>query len=287
MPVRVLTICCVLGAVLPACAGDWPTFRGTDRTAVSPETGLLQKWPAAGPPLLWKTEGAGRGYTSMAIKSGRMYVLGDGVADAPDTDEYLICYNVADGRRLWQTKLGAPWNEGKANWQSSRSTPSVDEARVYAVTPAGELVCCDAATGAELWRKNLKSDFGGSKADNWGYSESVLLDGDRLICTPGGDQNTMVALDKVTGETIWSVARAGDTGAGHSSIVISDVGGIKVYVQTTGAGALGVRDDGTLMWSYPIERTTAVAPTPIIRDDLVFFAAGYKRGGALLRQVAG
>ena len=284
---RLIVMGGLLGVALSASAGDWPTFRGTDRSAVAPDTGLLQEWPTEGPPLLWETQGSGRGYSSMAIKNGRMYVLGDGVADAPDADEYLICYDIADGKRLWQSRMGAPWTEGKPNWQSSRSTPSADDTHVYAVTPAGELVCCDAATGAEQWRKNFKTDFGGSKADHWGYSESVLLDGDRLICTPGGDQNTMVALNKQTGEIIWSVARPGDTGAGHSSIVISQVLGMKVYVQTTGAGALGVRDDGQLMWSYPIERTTAVAPTPIIRGDLVFFAAGYKRGGALLKQVAG
>jgi len=270
-----------------AFSGDWPTFRGTDRTAVSKETDLLQSWPEGGPPVVWSVEGTGRGYTSLAIKNGRMYLVGDKVADVPDKDEYLLCYDIATGQRIWQAKLGAPWNEGKDNWQSSRGTPSVDDERVYALTANGELACCDAATGSEQWRKSLQTDFGGSKADRWGYSESVLLDGDRLICTPGGETNTMVALDKQTGEKIWSVAREGDTGAGHASIVISEVGGVKVYVQTTGKGALGVRDDGVLMWSYPIERTTAVIPTPIIRDDLVFFAAGYKRGGALLRQVAG
>jgi len=128
----------------------------------------------------------------------------------------------------------------------------------------------------------------GKKGDGWGYGESVLIDGDRLICTPGGTENTMVALDKSNGDMIWSCVREDDRGAGHASIVISEVGATKVYVQTTASGALGVRaSDGKLMWSYEIEKTTAVIPTPIIRDDLVFFTAGYGRGGALLKQNAG
>ncbi|HUY88741.1 MAG TPA: PQQ-binding-like beta-propeller repeat protein [Pirellulales bacterium] len=268
-------------------AADWPTFRGADRTAVSKETGLLEAWPEEGPPLVWQVEGTGRGYTSLAIVGDRIYLVGDGVADVEDQDEYLLCHDRKTGARLWATKTGPAWNSGNPAWQSSRSTPTVDQDRVYALTATGDLICCDAASGAERWRENLKTDFGGKKADGWGYSESVLVDGDKLICTPGGEQTTMAALDKLTGETIWTTVREGDRGAGHVSAVIAEVGGVRVYVQTTGGGALGVRaSDGKLLWSYPIDKTTAVAPTPIISGDLVFFSAGYKRGGALLKQIA-
>lgn len=270
-----------------ATAGDWPTFRGPDRTAVSKETDLLQEWPAGGPPLVWKATGTGRGYTSLAISKGRIYLVGDGISDVEGTDEHLMCLSVEDGKRLWAVKTGPAWNQGNPTWQSSRSTPTVDGDRVYVLTANGELVCCDSAAGTEKWRKNLKTDFGGNKADQWGYSESPLIDGEHLICTPGGEKATIVALNKLTGETVWSTVREGDRGAGHASIVISEVGGVRVYVQMTGSGALGVRaSDGKLMWSYPIDKTTAVIPTPIVRDDLVFFAAGYKRGGALLKQEA-
>jgi outer membrane protein assembly factor BamB len=129
-------------------------------------------------------------------------------------------------------------------------------------------------------------DLGGKKDDPWGFSESVLIDGDNLICTPGGEQATMVALNKMTGELLWKTVRPGDRGAGHASIVISEIGPNRVYVQTTGSGALGVSaKDGKLLWSYPIDKTTAVIPTPIVRDDLVFMPVGYARGGALLRQI--
>jgi outer membrane protein assembly factor BamB len=265
--------------------GSWPTFRGPQRTAVAPDKDLLAEWPEGGPKLVWKTAGAGRGYSSLAIAGGRIYTLGDAPSTADDQDEYLVCFNQADGKQLWKTKTGEAWNEGKPAWQSSRSTPTVDGDQVYVITPHGMLVSCR-TSGEELWRFDLEKDFAGKKADGWGYSESVLIDGERLVCTPGGPTNTMVALDKTTGSTRWTTARAEDRGAGHSSIVISNVGGTRVYVQSTGSGAMGVRAaDGKLLWTFDIDQTTAVIPTPIVRDDLVFFVSGYGRGGALLKQV--
>jgi outer membrane protein assembly factor BamB len=279
--------------MLPALAlgVDWPTFRGSDRTGVSHETGLLQEWPAEGPPLAWEAKGLGRGYSSVVVADGKIYVLGDGLSslqDKEDKDEYLVCLDEKEGKELWKAHTGTPWNSGQPSWQSSRATATVDGELVYVVTPQGELFAFETKEGALRWRKSFRGEFEGVKADSWGYSESVLIDGDKLICTPGGTVNTMVALDKRTGEVIWKVVRPEDRGAGHSSPVIAEVGGVRVYVQSTGSGPMGVRaSDGTLLWSWPIERTTAVIPTPIIRDDLVFFVAGYKRGGALLRQVPG
>lgn len=269
---------------LTAQENEWPTFRGADRTGVSPDTGLLDSWPDAGPELIWETEGAGRGYASVAIAGGKLYTLGDGVDG--DADEYLTCFDQATGKQLWKSKTGPAWNNGKAYWQSSRSTPTIDGDRIYVISPYGKLFCVG-SDGKEKWQVDLKAKFGGKKADSWGYSESVLIDGDNLICTPGGAQNTMVALNKKTGKKVWSTSRKNDRGAGHASVVISEIGSNRVYVQTTGSGAMGVRaSDGKLLWTYDIERTTAVIPTPIIRDDLVFFSVGYKRGGALLRQSA-
>lgn len=267
---------------------DWPTFRGPGRTATSPDTGLMQQWPEGGPPLVWQSTGAGRGHASLAIAGDRIYTLGDGSSLADDKDEYLLCFDRQNGKPVWKTKAGPPWTKGAPNWHSSRSTPSVDGGMVYALTAGGDLFACDTATGEERWRKNLKADFDGQKGDSWGYSESVLIDDDLLICTPGGEQNTLVALDKRTGEKRWSTSRPGDSGAGHASIAIATIGETRVYVQDTASGPLGVAaTDGRLLWEYAIPRTTAVCPTPIVRGDLVFFSAGYKRGGALLKQVPG
>ena len=267
-------------------AESWPTFRGADRTAVAPDTKLLDAWPADGPPLAWQTAGAGRGYASLAISDDRIFTLGDGLSTAADKDEYLSCFDRQTGRQLWKTKTGGPWTDGQESWRSSRSTPTVDGGLVYVVTPFGSLVACTTKDGREAFRVDLPKQFGGKKGDAWGYSESVTIDGNRLVCTPGGEQATMVALDKKTGRPLWTCPVPGDRGAGHSSVVVAEPKGRRVYVQTTAGGAIGVdAKTGKLLWTYPIDQTTAVIPTPIVRDDLVFFAAGYGRGGALLRQL--
>jgi len=268
-------------------ASDWPTFRGPDRSGVSKETGLLAKWPTDGPPLVWKTRGAGRGYASLAIAGDRIFTLGDGPSNAGDKNEYIVCFDRQTGKRVWSTKTGKPWTSGHPTWQSSRSTPTVDGNLVYVVTPFGYLICLDTASGAEKWRKGLRGDFAGQKGDGWGYSESVLIDGDRLICTPGGPTATMIALDKHTGAgPMWTAKRDGDRGAAHPSIMISEVGGTRVYVQNTASGPMGVRaEDGKLLWTYAVAPVPAIAPTPIIRGDLAYFSMGYNRGGILFRQV--
>ena len=273
---------------LTAAAADWPTFRGADRTALAPDTDLLESWPADGPPLVWETTGAGRGYASPAIAGDRIFTLGDGLSTADDADEYLSCFDRSTGRQLWKTKTGGPWTSGQESWQSSRSTPTVDGAMVYVLTPFGQLVACLVKDGREVFRVDLTKQFGGTKGDSWGYSESVTIDGNKLVCTPGGPQATVVAIDKKSGRLIWACPVPNDPGAGHASIVIAKVGGRPVYVTTTAGGAVGIdAKTGKLLWTYPIEQTTAVIPTPIVKDDLVFFAAGYRRGGALLRQVPG
>jgi outer membrane protein assembly factor BamB len=291
---RCLILCVhfVLAAIMSGAVGvaaesaRWPTFRGPERTAVAPDTGLLKQWPEGGPKLVWETAGAGRGYSSLAIAGGKIYTLGDELSTGDDKDEYLTCFDAATGQRVWKTKTGPAWNSGNTAWQSSRSTPTLDGERVYVLTPHGLLVCCESAAGNELWHKDLKKDLGGRKGDGWGYSESVLIDGERLVCTPGGEKNTMMALDKLTGDELWNAPRSGDRGAGHASIVVATIGELRVYVTTTASGAMGVQaQTGRLLWKYDIDRTTAVIPTPIVRDNLVFFTAGYGRGGALLRQV--
>jgi outer membrane protein assembly factor BamB len=286
---RLSALVAIFAAVLPlACRADWPTFRGVDRSAVAPDTDLLEVWPAEGPPVVWETAGAGRGYASPAIAGERIFTLGDGLSTAADGAEYLSCFDRGTGRQLWKTKTGEPWTSGQESWQSSRSTPTVDGAMVYVLTPFGQVVACLVKDGREVFRVDLAQQFGGTKGDSWGYSESVTIDGNKLVCIPGGPQATVVALDKKSGRLIWACPVPNDPGAGHASIVTAAVGGRRVYVTTTAGGAIGVdAKTGKLLWTYPIERTTAVIPTPIVKGDLVFFSAGYKRGGALLRQVPG
>ena len=195
-----LGVVCVLAwsatlgwAALPE--DSWPTFRGPPRTAVSPDIGLLTEWPTDGPKLLWQAAGAGRGYSSLAIAGGRIYTLGDAPSTADDEDEYLVCFDQTDGKQLWKTKTGPAWNEGKPTWQSSRSTPTVTAIVCMLSPPSRRLDLLPNQRPGAVAQGPAK-EFEGKKADGWGYSESVLIDGDKLVCTPGGPTNTMVALEQ-------------------------------------------------------------------------------------------
>jgi outer membrane protein assembly factor BamB len=153
---------------------------------------------------------------------------------------------------------------------------------VYVLGSTGDLTCLSAADGKTVWSKNLVTDFGG-KVPTWGYSESVLIDGDHVVCTPGS-KGGMIALHKKTGETVWQCTEFDDP-AGYSSIVAADVGGVRQYVQQTMASGLGVRaKDGKLLWKVgEIGRRTAVIPTPVVYKDHVFFTAGYGAGSELFK----
>lgn len=272
-------------APAPASAEGWSQWRGPDRTGVSRETGLLSKWPTGGPKLVWEAKGAGRGYGQVTVSKGKVFVLGDGLSTAEDKDEYVSCFDEQSGKQLWMTKLGPAWNAGAPSWQSSRSTPTIVGDDLYVVTPHGVLVCLETQKGTLVWKTDLKKDLKGVKGDGWGYSEAPLIDGDRVIVTPGGSKATMAALDRKKGEVVWTTEVAGDNGAGHASIVVSEVGGVRVYVNTTANHVIGVQaNDGKLLWKHKHKGSTAVIPTPIVRDDLVFYAAGYGAGGGLLRQ---
>ncbi len=160
-------------APAPAVKDEWSQFRGPQRNGVATDTGLLTAWPKSGPKLVWEAKGAGRGYSSLAIAGGRVYTMGDGPTINNDKDEYVVCFEEATGKPVWKTRRGPPWTSGSESRQSSRSTPTVAGDLLFALTPQGNLVRLETSNGKERWRKQMK-DLGGRKADNWGYSESVL-----------------------------------------------------------------------------------------------------------------
>ena len=266
-----------LSFVSTTAARDWPSWRGPDRTAIAPETGLLKEWPADGPPLVWQADGFGRGYSSMAIVGDRIFTMGSRKGGCD-----LIAADRATGKELWSVRVG----KGNPN-----CTPTVDGDLVFALGREGDLVCANALSGSILWQKSFARDFGGKMMSGWGYSESPLVDGDRLICTPGAEDAVIVALDKRSGDVIWKSTMPADggnrgkDGAGYSSVVISNAAGVKQYIQLTGRGVISVAaDDGRHLWSYNrIANGTANIPTPIIKDDYVFCSTGYGTGAALLQ----
>lgn len=264
-------------------AVDWPQWRGPHRDGISHESGLTEQWPADGPPLVWKAGGLGRGFSSVAVSGNRIFTMGD-----RDDGQFVIALSPKDGKELWRTRIGDVWEP--QGYAGPRCTPTVDGDRVYVIGPHGDLVCLAAANGKEIWHRNLKSDFGGRMHSGWGYSESPLVDGDRLVCTPGGADAALVALDKQTGTEIWrsaipAIGEGGGDGAAYSSIVIGNGGGVRQYVQLMGRGAVGVATkDGKFLWGYNrVANRTANVPTPIVHDDYVFCSSGYQTGAALLK----
>jgi outer membrane protein assembly factor BamB len=163
-----------------------------------------------------------------------------------------------------------------------RGTPSIDRDRLYALTENGDLACLRVADGIVVWQRNILKDFGGGNI-NWLISESPLIDGDRVIVTPGGRSNGMVALDKMTGKTVWTTKELGDE-AGYASPIVADVQGVRTVMTLTSNAAVGVRaSDGKLMWRYtPVANGTANITTPVYADNKVFFTSAYGAGGALL-----
>ena len=269
-----------------AAAADWPQWRGPNRDGLCSETGLLKSWSESGPKLLWEITGLGPGYSSMSIAGGRLYTMGD-ISIESETAQCVLAYELSTHNRLWAAKVGPRHNDG-----GPRCTPTVDDGLVYAIGTSGDVVCVDAGTGRVVWSKNLQKDFGG-KNPGWKYSESPLIDGDKLLCTPGGRDAVMVALNKRTGELIWkcSMPDIGPNGgdeAGYSSIVVAEGGGIRQYVQLTNKGLIGVADkDGRFLWGYNrIANGTANIPTPVVYGDHVFCSTAYGSGGALLKLTA-
>jgi len=273
-------ILCLLASQAAALAGDWPSWRGPLRDAVARETGLLAEWPDGGPPLKWKIDGLGGGYSSIAISSGRIMTIGN-----RDGTAVLIALDQTSGNELWAAAVGP----GEPN-----CTPTIDNGRVYALGREGDLVCVEAKSGRELWRRHLGNDFGGRMMSGWGYSESPLVDGDRLICTPGATDAVLLALDKHSGDVVWKApapsggTTRGTAGAGYSSVVVSNACGVRQYVQLAGQGLISAAaDDGRLLWTYNrIANGTANIPTPIIDGDHVFCSSGYGTGAALLKVIA-
>lgn len=264
----------------PSSPGHWPQWRGPNRTGISAETGLLQSWPQGGPRRLFAATGMGGGFSSVAVTGGRIYTMGD-----RRDGQYVLAFQEADGAPLWATRVGTPHVD---QYGGPRATPTVDGDAVFAVSSDGNVVALDAATGKLRWRRSLPNDFG-APTPTWLFAESPLVDGARLIVTPGTRQAAMVALDKNTGRDVWrasmpSLGRAGVEGPDYSSVVIATVGGVKQYVRLIGRGVISVRaEDGWFLWGYNrVANGTANIPTPIIKDNLVFASTGYQTGAALL-----
>src|SRR5262245_51105719 len=275
MTTRALLLAVCLAVPLSVAAADWPQFRGPDRNDVSRETGLLKDWPQQGPKLLWTCEQAGVGFSGPAVVGDRLYSMG-----AEGDKELVFALDVKNGKKLWSAEVG-PFYEN--DWgDGPRATPTVDGDRLYALGGHGDLVCVEVKDGKKVWHKNLAGDLGGG-LPRWGYTESPLVDGDKIVCTPGGDKGAVAALDKKTGNEVWRSTDFTDP-AQYSSLVAAEVGGGRQYVLMTGQSVAGVAaDDGRLLWHFPRSGPVAAVPTPVFRDNLVYATSGYSAGCHLIK----
>jgi outer membrane protein assembly factor BamB len=278
--VRLFLAAGLAAACCPLFAEDYPQWRGPDRNGIAHEKGLLHQWPEGGPKLLWKNAEIGDGYSTPSIAGGRVYLMSN-----RDHEEFALALDAKDGSKVWSTTVGKVGKNMGPQYPGARSTPTVDGEQVYVLGSDGDLACLQAADGKIVWKRNLKTDFGG-KPGMWAYSESPLTDGDVVVCTPGGPTATMVALNKKTGEDIWKCAVPGGDMAAYASAVIGQVGKVKMYIQFLHKGLVGVdARSGKFLWRYAKTSDQAAnIPTPVFHDGYVFSSTG-RNQGALIKLV--
>lgn len=283
-----ILVCSPIGSLIAAflcsafaTADDWPQWRGLKRDNISLETGLLQQWLDEGPPRLWTASGIGDGIASLAVADGKIFTLG-----YQHDSEFAIALDKATGELCWAVRLGPMVPDNPIMRWLSQRVPAVDGDRVYAFTAGGELICLNSADGSELWRKSYLADFG-AKRPGFGYYEQPLVDGDLLICTPGGSRGQLALLDKRSGELRMMAGGPSEVGyrKDYVATVVAEIAGIRQYVtfldqQLTGIAA----DDGRLLWRYEhLYRTTANSQTPIVRGEEIFCSAPYGQPASLLK----
>jgi len=257
-----------------ATAQDWPQFHGPRRDNRSSETGLLRRWPEGGPRLIWTAGDLGHGFAGVAIVAGVIYTTG-----SIDGRSVITAMDLS-AAKLWQTANGPAY---KRSHPGTRSTPSVFDGKLYHLSGLGRLACLDAASGSVLWTVDLMERFKG-RMTRWGISESPLVDGDKVICTPGGEEVFMVALDRNTGQTIWTCTGVGEM-AGYATATIVDYAGLRQVVTMSSHSAVGIdAATGKLLWKYPHKVPyEANIDTPLYHDGCVYLFGTWGRGATKLK----
>ena len=259
-------------------ADSWTSWRGPNRDGHSAEKGLTQRWDTA-PPTVLRVDDLGAGYGSISVVGNRFYAIGNDGLD----NEFVQARDTATGKLIWKVRLGKVGNpDQQPSYPASRSTPVVEGKLLWALGSDGDLLCLDTATGTQKWRKSLRTDFGGVPG-TWAFSETPLIDGDRLIATPGGNDNSVVALNKRTGETLWRCAVPGAGGAAYSSPIAATLAGTKQIVQYVRSALVGIDSaKGTLLWKFERTadpRTGSNIGTPLVHNNGVYGAASLVGAG--------
>ena len=268
VPMRCLRVALEAGILAAAVTGwaaedacHWPRFHGPDLTNRSPETGLLKEWSEGGPPLLWRAGGLGHGYATVAVAGGLIYTTGN------SDDATVITALTPDGKVAWRVPNGPAYTRSHPG---TRSTPTVDGSRLYHQNADGDLVCLDCAAGRRHWHVNILKTFDGRNI-RWGLAESVLIDGGRVIATPGGEDIGLVALDKQTGKPLWT-CRGTDVPPAYATPIAFEHKGLRQLVTFMASSLVGVHaETGRLLWQveFPAFLDENIV-TPLYHDGHVF-----------------
>ncbi len=258
----------------PLMAGDWPQFRGPTRDGISTETGLLKQWPEKGPKMLWSYPDLGKGYASLTVVGGKIYTTG-----CEGKTGFLYCFDNA-GKLLWKVSYGPEWTGSNPG---TRTTPTFDGGKLYLMSGLGNICCLDAKTGKEVWSVDTFKTFGG-KNISWGISESVLVDGDKVFCTPGGPDASVVALNKATGETIWTTKGLSDKSAYCCPRIIAH-GGKRILLTMLQQTVVGIDPaTGKVLWKFPHKVSHDInAVAPAFKDGMIYLTNGYDHGGLAIQ----
>ena len=248
---------------------------GTDRSGVFNETGLLKSWPSTGPELLWEFDSLGNGYGSPVITKKNIFINGE-----IDTVSYLFALDLS-GKYLWKSKIGREWTQ---SYPGSRTTPTIVDDLVYVTAGLGQVACLDTHTGKERWTVNMMTDFHGT-VPRFGFSESVLVDGNTVYCSPGSPDTNVVALDRFTGKITWISKGAGEMTAYCSPmlIILPQRNILVTFSKTT---LLGIdTKDGKLLWSYKQEGqdVDCQVNTPFYEKGFIYSVAGNGNGAFRLK----
>ncbi|WP_321995317.1 PQQ-binding-like beta-propeller repeat protein [Draconibacterium orientale] len=254
-------------------------WRGPNRDGHFPETGLLKEWPAEGPELLMQVEKIGKGYSSAIPEGDMIYTTG-----MIDTMDYLTAIN-PDGSFKWQVAYGRSWNK---SFPDTRSTPVVEDSRIYVQSGTGQVSCINKENGETIWKVNVDEYFHG-EYHIWGNSETVLICDDKVIVSPGGKETSVVALNKITGDKVWQTKSLGGPRA-YASATIYEWNGFRYILAVIGTDLMAiVPETGEIAWSYRYWNSAQWdqdgliwTNTPVFNDNRIFITMGYDYPAVML-----
>jgi len=260
--------------VLQGQSQEMSQWRGTNRDGHYESTGLLKKWSSNGPKLLWHYDALGDGHASATVTDSEVYTGG------VDGDQGFIVAFDHSGNQLWKKNYAKEWMD---NYDGVRGTPLLNEGLLYIMSGHGELVAMSAENGEKVWSKNMLTEYGGRNL-RFGMTENLLIEGDMLFCTPGGEESNVIALNKKTGNLIWKTKAKGEKSAYCSPLLVKQ-GKRKLLVTHTGSYVIGIdTKNGDMLWSFEHKNQYNIHPnTPLYKDGQLFCFSGYGKGGVMLQ----